>query len=387
MSRWILLGILLQLGCSVVGATNAQQRIEFPSEEMAQIHGLGPWPPALVKDATNRVSGQPKAIELGRRLFRDARMSPVGYIACVTCHQPDRAFTDLKARAHGIADLQRNTPTLANLRLQRWFGWGGSSDSLWMASIRPILDPREFDASLDSVAKVFRRDAELSACYREVFQDPPQRDKQRTLVNVGKALAAFQETLVTERTPFDEFRDSLLKGDPSLAAMYPVPAQRGLRLFVGSARCVACHSGPNFSDGAFHRGAPVALNRDDAASPDAGRLEGVRLLKASRLNLLGPFNDESAGSRAAATRQLRPAEILRGQFRTPSLRNVAVTAPYMHDGGVERLLEAVRHREGAAAGVALSATEAEDLVAFLNTLTDRHGERRPWSIDKLLNCP
>ena len=77
----------------------------------------------------------PMAIELGRRLFRDPRLSPVGYISCVTCHQPDRAFTDKKARGHGLADLMRNTPTLVNLSLQTWYGWGGSSDSLWMASI------------------------------------------------------------------------------------------------------------------------------------------------------------------------------------------------------------------------------------------------------------
>jgi cytochrome c peroxidase len=73
----------------------------------------------------------------------DPRMSPSGYMACVSCHQPDRAFTDAKARAHGLADLERNTIALANLRQQRWFGWGGArDDSLWMASLRPIFDPR-----------------------------------------------------------------------------------------------------------------------------------------------------------------------------------------------------------------------------------------------------
>ncbi len=108
-------------------------------------------------DPGNRVSGKASAIELGRRLFRDPRMSPVGYIACVTCHQPDRAFTDGKARAHGIADLPRNTPALVNLRQQRWYGWGGNSDSLWLASIRPMLDPREFDGNPALVARLFAR--------------------------------------------------------------------------------------------------------------------------------------------------------------------------------------------------------------------------------------
>ena len=98
--------------------------------EQQQILTLGPWPPPTRVDPSNRVSGQALAIQLGRQLFRDPRMSPVGYIGCVTCHQPDRAFTDHKARAHGLADLPRNTPALFNLGQQRWFGWGGASDSL-----------------------------------------------------------------------------------------------------------------------------------------------------------------------------------------------------------------------------------------------------------------
>lgn len=117
-------------------------------------------------------------------------MSPVGYISCLTCHQPDRSFTDLKARAHGLPDLPRNTPALLNLRLQKWFGWDGSSDSLWLASIRPMLDAREFDSSPATVARLFKREPELAACYRKVFQSSPQGDPPRTLVNVGKALAA-----------------------------------------------------------------------------------------------------------------------------------------------------------------------------------------------------
>ncbi len=205
--------------------------------EARHIVALGPWPPAARRDPGNRVSGQPMAIELGRQLFRDPRMSPVGYIACVTCHQPDRAFTDIKARAHGLADLPRNTPALANLGLQRWYGWGGASDSLWMASIKPILDAREFDGNAALVTRLFAREPELAACYRRVFGVSPLRDPERTVVNVGKALAAYVETLVTARTPFDEFRDALARGDASQMAAYPAAALRGLRLFVGRAGC------------------------------------------------------------------------------------------------------------------------------------------------------
>jgi cytochrome c peroxidase len=348
---------------------------------------LGPWPPPRRADPSNRVSGLPQAIELGRRLFRDPRMSSVGYVACVTCHQPDRAFTDTKARAHGLADLPRNTPALFNLWQQRWFGWGGSSDSLWMASIRPILDPRELDGSLATITRLFARDAELAACYRRVFGVSPLRQPERTAVNVGKALAAFQETLVTGRTPFDEFRDALARGDVAAAAAYPAEARRGLRLFVGAAGCAGCHGGPNLSDGEFHAtGAPGV--------EDDGRFDGASSLKRSPLNLSGRFNDDATGRSAIATRHLVVDAKARGRFRTPSLRNVAVTAPYLHDGRVDALTQAVQHVVASSPGGpppdggSLNAQQVADLSAFLQTLTDREGERRPWSsADRLTRCP
>lgn len=363
---------------------------EYSAGELKQVLSLGPWPPPRRADPSNRVSGQPLAIELGRRLFRDPRMSSVGYIACVTCHQPDRAFTDIKARAHGLADLPRNTPALSNLRQQRWFGWGGASDSLWMASIRPILDAREIDGSLASITRLFARDAELAACYRRVFGVSPLQSSERTAVNVGKSLAAFQETLVTGRTPFDGFRDALLRGDAAAAAAYPAAARRGLKLFVGAAGCVNCHSGPNLSDGEFHE---TGTATGPLGVVDDGRLDGARSLKRSPLNLAGRFNDDTTRRNAIATRRLVVDAGMRGRFRTPSLRNVAVTAPYLHDGGVDELSQAVRHFVAPATGTAsgggsLSAQQVADLSAFLMTLTDRDGARRPWSsADRLTRCP
>ena len=370
----------------------------FSAEEVQRIRALGPWPPILKPDPSNRVSGKIQAIELGRRLFRDARMSPVGYIACVTCHQPDRSFTDLKARAHGLADLPRNTPALANLRQQHWFGWGGSNDSLWMASIRPMLDAREFDGSPATVRRLFERDPELAACYRKVFRESPRHNPERTVVNVGKALAAFEETLVTGRTPFDDFRDALARNDSTTISAYPAAARRGLKLFVGRAGCADCHAGANFSDGEFHSGMgtgsgtmPIsaALNATSSAG-DSGRLESARSLQASPLNLLGRYNDDRARATATATRKLVVNDGMRGEFRTPSLRNVTVTAPYMHNGKFDRLQDAVQHMSqpvAASPEAWLSAQQVNDLTAFLATLTDRYGERRPWSAEQLARCP
>jgi len=370
--------------------------VALSAQEARHILALGPWPPAARRDPGNRVSGRALAIELGRQLFRDPRMSPVGYIACVTCHQPDRAFTDVKARAHGLADLPRNTPALANLSQQRWYGWGGASESLGMASIKPILDAREFDGNAALVTRLFAREPELAACYRRVFGVSPLRSSERTVVNVGKALAAYVETLVTARTPFDDFRDALARGDSVRMTAYPVAAVRGLQLFVGRAGCVGCHSGPNFSDGQFHPGVEPA---DDMAAAvarslaDDGRLGDARYLKASRFNLQGAYNDDASRRNAAQTRHLALNAGFAGQFRTPTLRNVAVTAPYFHNGQTERLTDALQHRQPAASVSSeaqvepLLVGEIDDLAAFLSTLTDAHGSRRPWNPTGLTRCP
>ncbi len=314
-------------------------------------------------------------------------MSPVGYIACVTCHQPDRAFTDQRARAHGLADLPRNTPALANLRQLRWYGWGGASDSLWLASIRPMLDPREFDGNRTSITRIFERDPDLAACYRAVFGEQPRRDAQTTIVNVGKALAAFQDTLVTGRTAFDRFRDALLRGDALAMADYPVAALRGLKWFVGGGGCVACHHGPNLTDGGFH--AVVAAPATAATIQDSGRLDDAKRLRSNPMNLLGTHNDDRFRANPAATRAAGVNADLRGRFRTPSLRNVAVTAPYMHDGRFEHLTQALQHGgriPAAAPAAGMRAARIDDLAAFLATLTDAHGERRPWSAETLAMC-
>lgn len=370
---------------AVTAAVAARISASASAEELRRIVAHGPWPPVFVPDASNRVSGVPGAIDLGRRLFFDPRMSPSGYMACVSCHQPDRAFTDAKARAHGLADLERNTIALANLRQQRWFGWGGASDSLWMASLRPILDPREFDGSAGSVVRLFRREEELALCYRLVFGNSPFDDDEATMVNVGKALAAYLETLVTGRTPFDDYRDALERDDRRAAANYPQAARRGLRVFIGSG-CDHCHRGPNFSDGEFH------ATNISSRGKDAGRHEDLREWTASRFNLKGHYSD--AGSRTAPTAPDRQRESGRGAFRTPSLRNVAVTAPYLHDGSIETLHDVIRqHAPAVRAGgphfageSVLAEREVEDLVAFLHTLTDEQAERRPLAT-VAASCP
>jgi len=378
----VLLGIALALTMTPTLA----QSITFSIDERARILAHGPWPPSITRDPGNRVSGDWDAIDLGRRLFSDSALSRSGYIGCVTCHQPDRALTDLRPRAHGMADVDRNTPTLANLRLQRWYGWSGTSDSLWMASIRPLLDTRELDTDAALIVRRFSLNDDLSCRYRKVFGRAPDHADDEMLVNVGKALAAFAETLVTERTPFDGFRDALERNDQTAMQRYPIAAQRGLKLFVGRGNCFVCHTGPNFSNGEFHDiGIPFFVA---PGKVDAGRHEGIRTLKDSRFNLLGRFNDDSSRKNATATVHVALEHRHWGEFRTPSLRNVAVTPPYMHNGSLATLRDVVLHYseldgerlhadgERILRKLSLAEKEIDDLVAFLQTLTDAAGERR-----------
>ena len=371
-AKSLALALLLLL---VVGSA-AAQAVKFDADERERVATLGPWPPPAKVDPSNRVSGQPAAIALGERLFSTASLSGVGGLRCASCHEQWRGFVDGRTTGLGAEPGARNTLPLRNVALQRWFGWDGANDSLWAQSVRPMLDPREMKSSPARVAAVMRGDADLSAGYAKAFGAPQPSDDEALLVDVGKALAAYQETLVSARTPFDAFRDALAKADARDAAPYPAAAQRGLRVFVGKGQCIACHAGPNFSDGAFHRSS-IASRRPEG-EPDTGRQHGLQALLASRFNLLGRYSDDATRATAAHTRQAAAdASAVVGLFRTPSLREVAATGPYMHDGSVENLCDALRpHAEG---GVELSRSERVDVVAFLRTLGV---EARPPYVDE-----
>jgi cytochrome c peroxidase len=355
--------------------------------EMRAILAHGPWPVAAGNDPSNRVSGKPAAVAFGRSLFFDPRLSASGEVSCATCHQPQRAFADGRARATGIAPVDRNTIALANLRLARWYGWDGAADNLWAQSLRPLVEPREMGASFAHVARLVRDDPRLREQYRSAFGASPGADDEHVAVDAAKALAAYQETLVTGRTPFDEFRDALARGDAAAAARYPAAARRGAALFVGKGRCNVCHLGPAFTNGEFHdAGVPffVAPGR-----VDPGRHQGIRRVQASRHNLLGPFNDDPAAAPATPVRHVALEHRNFGEFRVPPLRNVACTAPYMHDGSLGTLTAVVRHYseldlerlhadgERILQPLRLAESETADLVAFLESLGDCTG-RPPW---------
>lgn len=364
----------------------------FTDAEKRAILRHGPWPPPFVKDPSNRASGNPQAIELGERLFFERRLSANGAVSCSRCHIPERNWTDGEARARGLALTDRNTPSVANVRVHRWFGWDGAHDNLWSQSIRPLLSDNEMGMSAARVAALVRGDADLACRYRGVFGEVPAED-EAVLVGVSKALAAFQETLVSGRTPFDEFRDALARGDEKATARYPEAAKRGLRLFVGRGRCNVCHLGPAFTNGEFHdTGIPFLVERGRV---DPGRHGGILKLRASPFNLLGEYNDDPKRTTATGTGHVRLEHRNFGEFRTPSLRNLALTAPYMHNGSLATLRDVVEHYstispdrlhadgEAILRALKLSEPETQDLLAFLETLSDGGGSyrRRPFPPD------
>lgn len=361
------------------GATEptAARLLEFSPGERAAIARHGPWPPPPARDPGNAASGNPEAIEYGRRLFAERRLAPDASIACTSCHDPQRAFTDGVPRAIGRLPLARNTPSLWNAVLQRWQGWDGAADSLWSQALRALTAPDEMAATPASVAAVVRGRDDLSAPHRRAFGALPG-DDEALAVQVAKALGAYVATLVSARTPFDDFRDAIVAGDAAAAAAYPLAAQRGLRLFIGRGRCALCHLGPLFSSGEFGDTGLSFFVLPGVVDP--GRHRGIALLRASRFNLLGPFAERREGE-DVATRHVAAQHRNFGEFKIPSLRGVAQTAPYGHDGQLATL-DAVLHHyaeldldrlhadgERILEPLHLSASESADLAAFLHSLS------------------
>jgi len=387
---------VLAVACGVGPAT--AELLSFDNVEVRRVLHHGPWPPPPSRDPSNRASGDPAAIALGQRLFFDARLSVGRGLSCATCHDPARAWTDGRKQAVGFVPLERNTPTVLDVARQRWFSWDGGADSLWSQTIRPIVDPGELGASARQVAELVATDPALSCLYAKAYGRPATvgTNDEQVLVNVGKALAAFLEGLTSGRTSFDDFRDALARADREAAGRYPVAAQRGLKIFVGTGNCGVCHFGPAFTNGEFHDvGVPFLVR---PGKVDAGRHAGIKRLKADRFNLLGPYSDDTSRVSAMKTKHVLLQHVNFGQFKTPSLRNVALTAPYMHDGRYATLREVVRHYseldmerihadgEQLLRPLKLSAAEIDDLVAFLESLTAPDAVKVPAAPERSVAC-
>lgn len=395
--------------------TDRDDRSLFSADELAAIYRHSPLPP-LPPGRTDGVANDARAARLGQYLFFERRLSANGGVACATCHQPAKAFADGLRVGAGIAPGERNTPTLLNAAFGHWFFWDGRADSLWSQALQPIENAKEFGNDRVCAVRFVAGDPALRHAYEDVFGKPPPLEDSRRFpahgspesapgsqeaaawsamtpgdrqavnrmyANLGKAIEAYVRKLVSGNSPFDRYVSALKRGDRAAEQAYPSAAKRGLKLFVGAARCDLCHVGPAFTDGEFHNiGLPVPKGRD----PDTGRAAGVAAVRANIFNGIGPFSDDPSGRAKDQLTYLPTPTSQLGGFKTPGLRNVALTAPYMQDGRFATLHAVLDfYAQGESAGHGkqlvgereatlnliphLSPTQIADLVAFLGTLT------------------
>ena len=372
--------------------------------------------PAVPSDLTNRYADDPSAAQFGQWLFHDERLSGTGTFSCASCHDPQKDFTDGLARAHTIREGERHTPSLLNVAHQKWVTWDGGSDSLWAHGLRPMENPDEMNGDRLAFVHLIASDEALRAAYEQIFgslnidiehlpqhgrpgDDPAlaqawdslepdvQQNVMVLMANVGKAMAAYQRQLNTGETPFDRYVQAYTSGKSTEGHLSP-SAERGMNLFFGRGECWECHTGPLFSDGEFHNiGLPVT---DGELPKDAGRYRGAKMVKNDPFNASGDFSDDPDGTWAKVVRGTRIDPDTWGAFKTPSLRGVSDTAPYMHAGQLEDLEAVVRfystlegavqldhHQESVLSPLGFSEAEIDDVVEFLRSLK---GQKLPSDV-------
>ncbi|WP_338525217.1 cytochrome c peroxidase [Pseudomonas batumici] len=312
-------------------------------------------------------------VQLGKTLFFDKRLSADGSISCASCHHPEQGFIDGLPRAQGLHRQlgTRNTPTLINAVFAQTQFWDGRRDSLETQATDPLFNPIEHGLRDEAqLLHVIRQDDHYVAAFEKAFAVPPET---LTVAHVAQSIAAYERTLVAGNSAFDRY----LYGHDKTAL--DAAALRGLELFRGRAQCGQCHvigqTSALFTDQQFHT-LGVGLKRlEDRLAPEAVRF--AQLTAAERQQRVLSDPDLAELGRFSVT--LKPTDL--GRFRTPSLRNVAETAPYMHDGSVATLEEAVDlevYYRGVEAGhpLILTPSEKNDLVAFLKALTSPRFKQR-----------
>lgn len=340
--------------------------------------------PPLVVPADNPITRD--KVLLGEKLFRDERFSSTGKVSCSTCHLPEKGFTDSPLKvSEGIDKLTgtRNAPTIINAAYNTSQFWDGRSPDLEDQALHPFLNPVEMGlANHDPILKIVRTDPEYVKQFRNVFGVAPSGI---TIRHVVKAIAAFERVILSANSRFDRWyfrRENVLNEKEIL----------GFDIFINKGRCVSCHvveqTTALFTDGRFHN---VGVGINNLPDADTGRLT-AEFLKA-RYNkeevdqkVLGDPKASELG-RFAVTRNVTEV----GSFKTPTLRDIALTAPYMHDGSLKTLEEVIDHynRGGASSEkekinpylsggirpLELTDNEKAALVAFMKTLTGKQFEK------------
>lgn len=411
---------------SAAGLTDPSGR--FSADQLEAIASLGA-PVEPPSDPTNKVSDDPDARHLGHFLYYDERLSSSGEHSCASCHRPDEGFSTSDHLSEAVGVTARHAPTLINVAYQKWFFWDGRADSLWSQAVSPLEAPNEQGTNRLAIAHLVHRDEELRSAYRDIFGNMPplenidrfpenarpipdepahphhqawtsMTDADRTAVNevfanITKSIGAYEMQLVSLNSPFDRYVDGLRTGEQGALDALNDQEKRGLELFVGEARCNRCHDGSLFSNFEFHN---LGLAPRSWLDPqDEGRYSGIPRVKSDAFNSRSEYSNAPESDIARELEFLAQQDENRGQFKTPSLRNVAETAPYMHGGHFATLREVVEfydeldespvlvgHRDETLQELNLGDEDVDALVAFLEALT---GEPIPSELEQQPQTP
>lgn len=336
--------------------------------------------PDLPPDPSNAVADNPVAAEFGRQLFFDARLSANGGISCATCHQQERRFTDGLQKAQAIGTTARHTPSIVGTAYSPWQFWDGRRDSQWSQALAPLEDANEHATNRAQVVSLIADDPEYRSTYESLFGALPDLSGAEVAVlntafaNIGKSIAAFERTIMPTASRFDRYVRALVDGDVEQQQQSLSDDEiRGLRLFIGAANCTQCHNGPLFTNHEFHNTGVISFPGD---IPDTARVVGVKDVMANEFNCRGPYSDDPE-LRCAELDFARTGIELIGAFKTPSLRNLENTAPFMHKGQLATLADVLTHYNDAAEAMighneaeplGLNARELLQLEAFLHAL-------------------
>ncbi len=319
------------VACAFLCAGLARAQFEEETSTYPYKLPVGMAQPPLVP-ANNPINDA--KVGLGKRLYFDKRLSRDNTVSCATCHNPMKGWTDQSPVSTGIHGLKgtRNAPTVLNAAYNLLQFWDGRAPSLEEQAKGPIQNPVEMGFSLPGAVKRLKAIRGYAPLFKEAFGSPGV-----TIERVVQAIASFERTIITGNSSYDRYQ----AGDAQ--AMSP-GAQRGMEVFFGKGNCSICHTGFNFSDSAFHN-IGVGMSRP---KPDLGRFD--------------------------VTKKERD----RGAFKTPTLRNLKDTAPYMHDGSAKTLSEVVdfydkggepnKWLDGRIKPLHLTTAEKKDLLSFLNAL-------------------
>jgi cytochrome c peroxidase len=332
--------------------------------------------PELPPDPTNAVSDDPRAAALGHALFFDTGLSPSGAIACATCHRPELRFTDGMRKGRGVGQSKRNTRSIVGVAYSPWQYWDGRRDSQWAQALSPIEDPAEHGGNRQHAVSAVVANIEYRRQYEAIFGPLPETgdaaEMNAAFANIGKSIAAYERLIMPGPSRFDRYVETVLSGVED-KALYSADEIAGLRLYIGKAACTQCHNGPLLTNHEFHNTGVLSFPGE---VPDKGRAAGVRQVLADPFNCRGEFSDATETSCAELDFARSGYEVL-GAFRTPSLRNLEHTQPYMHKGQMFTLAEVLAHYNEApsamighneAKPLELNTAELIQLEAFLMTL-------------------